>query len=742
MRFSVKNKRRIFVISISILLLSLSISLATGQEKQEKKKKAKPISRQTERAGWELGKISPAVTKMAKIQDKVDVIVYFKGVPRPKIKEAIEKRHMPKIEEVSSKIKVLLQKAKKIKPEEKKPDIEQHEQEIKYLPQMEKELSKADKEQLKALRKQLDVETNKMRKDLLKEVRKVNKPRLSRFESFIKERGGKVKTKMLIQNALGITIPSASLKKLAESPDVIEIILDVKAKTELDTSVSTLGTSAFWNSGFDGGVWDFGIVDVSGVDRNHPALSSHDFYGDTGCGDHATHIAGIVASTNSTYRGVAYGCDAIVTKKITDWSNVDDAFIWILDTSSDDADIANMSLGFDPASSDDDSFSQMFDGLVDNYRLPITKSAGNRGDGTTTITRPGNSYNIFVVGNMDNKNTATVSDDEIWSSSSRGPTKGGRKKPDLVAPGRNIYSTVCGKQWDDKTGTSMAAPHVAGGCLLLMDSGVYDPRAMKAIFINTARGWDIDTDDMVSGSEWNKTYGWGYIWLWHANYHRDDYFMSYVRPKYSGKDFKFYKGRNYSGDKITLVWNRHIDPVSSDAYDLNDLDLYLFDETTNIEVDRSWSAIDNVEQVSGKALDAVVKVEAWDTSFDGVSLEPYAIATEENFKRAIPPSFTIVASASNPTVVIPFRQKIFTYTITNTGDIIAHDVKVNLASSGMADIWGPPTNGFDLAPGASKTVSWSKMGYLSGSHSIIVTATSKSYYEWFFGSRIDTITIQ
>jgi serine protease AprX len=739
MRDSVKRKLSFLPVFVTILLLAVFVFSAMDEKKQEKK--AKPVPRQVERAGWELGKIAPAVTNMAKIQDMVDVVVYFKGKPRPEVKRIIEKRHMPKIEAVRSKIKTLLQKAKKIEPGEKKPDIEQHEREVKYLPQMEKKLSKADEKQLKDLRKTLDAETKRMRISLLGEVRKANETYLSRFESSIKKLGGKVKVKAISQNALGITIPSANLKKLAEDPDVVEITPDVKAELELNTSVPALGTSSFWTSGYDGGVWDIGIVDLGAADDTHTAISSHDFYGDTSCGSHATHIAGIVASTNSTYKGVAYGCDAIISKIASTESVVPGAFTWILDSSPDDADVANMSMGFGYATSDDDSFSQRFDGWVDNYNLPITKSAGNMGDGTTTITRPGNSYNIFVVGNMNNQNTTTVSDDEIWPSSSRGPTDGGRKKPDLVAPGREIYSTLCGGGWGNKTGTSMAAPHVAGACLLLLDSGVYYPIAMKAILINTARSWDIDTDTETSGSVWNKTYGWGYLWLWHANYHRDDYFMDIVYPKNSGNDFKFYKGRNYTNDKVTLVWNRHIDSFTSTAYDLNDLDLYLFDETTNTEVDRSWSAIDNVEQVSGQALNAVVKVEAWDTSFEGVTYERYAVATEENFSKATPPSFTIVASAGNPTVVTPFFSTIFTYTITNTGDITAHNVQVNLSSSGLADIWGPSSNGFDLAPGASQTVSWGKMGFISGSHSIVATATSNSYYEWFFGSQESTITI-
>ncbi len=71
--------------------------------------------------------------------------------------------------------------------------------------------------------------------------------------------------------------------------------------------------------------------------------------------------------------------------------------------------------------------------------------------------------------------------------SSEGPTSDFMFKPDLVAPGVNIRSTVLNNKYARWSGTSMAAPFVSGcAALLLQDKPGLSPSYVKAFLMNTA----------------------------------------------------------------------------------------------------------------------------------------------------------------------------------------------------------------------------------------------------------------
>ncbi|HEX5713096.1 MAG TPA: S8 family peptidase [Solirubrobacterales bacterium] len=130
----------------------------------------------------------------------------------------------------------------------------------------------------------------------------------------------------------------------------------------------------------------------------------------------------------------------------------------------------------------------------------VTVAAGNEGqakytglggkqkDGfrTVAITDPGNAENVITVGSTHRQNPHTYG---VSYFSSRGPTGDGRVKPDLVAPGEKITSTVPGEGFEMKDGTSQAAPHVAGVAAMLMARNpelVAQPQRVKQILCSTA----------------------------------------------------------------------------------------------------------------------------------------------------------------------------------------------------------------------------------------------------------------
>lgn len=135
--------------------------------------------------------------------------------------------------------------------------------------------------------------------------------------------------------------------------------------------------------------------------------------------------------------------------------------------------------------------------LVNNGVVVVT-AAGNEGyvryETTTgpsedyrsiSITDPGNADLVITVGATHRFKPHTYG---VSYFSSRGPTGDGRYKPDLVAPGEKIESTVPNENASKKDGTSMATPHVSGAAALLMaryEELIGKPLRIKQILTST-----------------------------------------------------------------------------------------------------------------------------------------------------------------------------------------------------------------------------------------------------------------
>ncbi|NIK55386.1 S8 family peptidase [Kribbella shirazensis] len=274
--------------------------------------------------------------------------------------------------------------------------------------------------------------------------------------------------------------PSAGARTL--NSGVTRIWLDGKVKPVLDKSVPQIGAPDAWNAGYEGSGVQVAVLDT-GVDATHPDLAgkvkeSQDFSGSpSGTEDHfghGTHVAATIAGTGAaaggTRKGVAPKADVLVGKVLGDDGYGYDSWIiagmeW---AAGKGAKVVNMSLG-GGATDGTDPLSQAVNDITAQTGTLFVVSAGNEG-ADETVGTPGAAASALTVGAVDR-------DDKLADFSSRGPRLGDAGlKPEITAPGVDIIAaratgTAMGSPVDNHytaaSGTSMAAPHVAGAAVLL-----------------------------------------------------------------------------------------------------------------------------------------------------------------------------------------------------------------------------------------------------------------------------------
>lgn len=337
--------------------------------------------------------------------------------------------------------------------------------------------------------------------------------------------GAEVNVRYELFPLLALTVDRSALVTLAASPEVVRIQENRHYPPTLDTSIPWINADDVLDLGFDGTGQTVAILDT-GIDDDHPffgtrlvsqacysdmaddgdattltlcadgtrnstANGSADVEGVANClngtnniCDHGSHVAGIAAGSSgggTPAGGVARGANIIAIQVFTRFTTaaqcMPNAAPCVRTWESDQLlglqrvfDLrntftiaaANMSLGggMNATACDGNALKPTIDALLGAGIATVISSGNNNFQ--NAVGAPGCISTAITVGATDNA-------DGLYNNS---PTAGTNRGPllDLMAPGVGIQSSEPDDVFGTKTGTSMAAPHVAGAFAVLRDA--------------------------------------------------------------------------------------------------------------------------------------------------------------------------------------------------------------------------------------------------------------------------------
>ena len=273
----------------------------------------------------------------------------------------------------------------------------------------------------------------------------------------------------------------------------------------LPWGIDRVDAELVWPEGNTGNPIKVGVIDT-GINLYHPDLKEN-IKGQYNAirtrksaeddNEHGSHVAGTIAALQNNIGVVGVGPDidlyAIKVLNSRGSGYLSDIIEGIDFAINSNLDVINMSLG---TGSNVQSF---HDAVIRAYDagIVVVAAAGNSGG---AVLYPAAYSEAIAV-------SATDSNNNIASFSSRGP------EIDIAAPGVSIYSTYKRKGYKTLSGTSMAAPHVAGAAALVLETapGAYDTNGNSKWDPEEVKNKLQDTATDLGASGFDNLFGWGLV---------------------------------------------------------------------------------------------------------------------------------------------------------------------------------------------------------------------------------------
>lgn len=306
----------------------------------------------------------------------------------------------------------------------------------------------------------------------------------------------------------------SGVRKLIPMPSFLPLIVPMQYRAAAPAdlvdgpsrSLQRIGVPELWDADWLGTGAVIGHFDT-GINAAHPAFAqlrasrrfkyaAFDTHGqlkkrakprDAHVEHHGTHTAGTLVGgrVDGLQVGIAPGARLVsvqIFPGVMDQGDQDqlvvNALNWIV---GERPHVLNLSFG---DSRYNDSYLGVIDELIDQ-NIAVVAAVGN--GGPLSSSSPGNYSSVIAVGAVDGHSKVCA-----FSGSA---TVRKSARPDLCAPGINILSAGKGEDFALSTGTSMAAPHVAGILALLRARAPeLTPAQLKALLKQHARrpgNWDV-----------------------------------------------------------------------------------------------------------------------------------------------------------------------------------------------------------------------------------------------------------